>query len=77
MPLDHHVYHLPKTELFCWLCMYIDIFILISVVCLNKNMYIFRVLGYIKKQQHAIVKKATQHYSIIMYSFHIFRLILR
>lgn len=73
MPLDHHVYHLPKTELSCWLCMYIDIFVLISVVCLNKNMYIFRVLGYIKKQ-HAIVKKATQHYSIIMYSFHIFNL---
>lgn len=48
MPLDHHVYHLPKTELFSWLCMYIDIFVLISVVCLNKNMYIFRVLGYIK-----------------------------
>lgn len=74
MLLDHHVYHLPKTQRFCWLCMYKDIFVLIS---LNKNMYIFRVLGSIKNNNNVIVKKATQHDSIIIYSFHIFRLILR
>lgn len=31
--LGHHVDHLPKTEpFFCWLCMYIDIFVLITVL---------------------------------------------
>lgn len=70
MLLDHHVYHVPKTEPFL-LAMYVHRYFCSdkSVICLNKNMYIFRGLGYIKKQH--------VHYSVIKYSFYIFNLVLR